>query len=262
MGDAWARVRAAAADRTSGAAEVARTAAEGLAAIPPARTLQAVRFLLAGHPSMAPLWRLGSDVLAAPDPAAGAARFLHRLDHDVAAADALAPELPPWVVTISRSSSVLRALSASRRVRVVACLESLPGGEGRAMARSLREAGKQARVVADEEALRRLPGGAVVVGADAVTPGAVVNKVKTRALAEAARTRGVPCFAVAGETKFVSEPLPLEESLEATPIGLFTAVATPWGLLPPEEAAARARQADLHPDLLPYLAELRRDLRR
>jgi hypothetical protein len=261
VADGWAKVRAAAADRTGGAAEVARTAAEGLAALPARDASRAVRLLLAGHPAMAPLWRLATDVLSAPGPAEGTARFLDRLRRDQEAAGALAPHLPPWVVTVSSSSSVLRALAAARRVRVVACMESLPGGEGRLMALALREAGKEARVVPDEEAVRTLPGRAVVVGADAVTPSAVVNKAGTRALAEAARARDVPCFVVAGETKFVAEPLPAEELLEPTPLDLFTAVATPWGLLSPEEARARARDVPFHPDLLPYLADLRRGSR-
>jgi translation initiation factor 2B subunit (eIF-2B alpha/beta/delta family) len=105
------------------------------------------------------------------------------------------------------------------------------------------------RVVPDEEAIRLLPGAAVVVGCDALSPEAVVNKAGTRALAEAAAARGVPRFVVAGDTKLVPEPVPVEEPFEATPLRLFTAVATPEGLLPPDEARARAREAPLHPGL-------------
>ncbi|MGH2739934.1 MAG: hypothetical protein ACRDH6_05565, partial [Actinomycetota bacterium] len=76
---AWGEVRASAEDRTSGAAEIARRAAEALAALPRNDLEEAVRTLVRGHPSMAPLWRLGSEVLASDDHAHAAGRFAARL---------------------------------------------------------------------------------------------------------------------------------------------------------------------------------------
>lgn len=248
-------MRSAANDRRAGSAQVARAAAEAFLALPESETGRAIDVLLAGHPSMASLWRLATDVLAAETPAGGAEAFLNRLGEDDAAATVAARALPPWVLTISYSSSVLAALSQAR-LRLVACMESLPGGEGARMAEAVSEWAR-ARVVPDEEALRQVPGGAVVVGCDALTPDAVVNKVKTRAIAEAARLKEVPCYAVAGATKLVSVALPVDGPFEATPLELFTAIAAPEGLLAPAEAAAAARGSDLHPDLLPALARLR-----
>jgi len=137
----------------------------------------------------------------------------------------------------------------------------MPGGEGARMAEAV-SAFANARVVPDPEALAQVPGGVVAVGCDALTPAAVLSKTKTRALAEAARERGVPCYAVAGWSKFVSDPLPVDDPFEPTPLELFTAIATPEGLLAPNDAARRARTATLHADLEPVLSRLLGDRRR
>lgn len=210
--------------------------------------------LLAGHPSMAPLWRLATDVLSAADPAAGAARFLARLEADGAAWQGLAPVLRSPVLTISWSSSVLAAVRALRPAEVV-CMASEPGGEGHRTARALA-AWTRAWVIDDQEAIA-IPAATVLTGADAVDPSGLTNKVGTRALAEGAMTRGVPCYAVAGETKFVSRPVPLGSGpFERAPLDLFTAVAAPNGLLGPEAASKLAAQAEIHRELLPLLAAL------
>jgi hypothetical protein len=67
---------------------------------------------------------------------------------------------------------------------------------------------------------------------------------------------------VAGWSKFVAEPLPVEGPFEPTPLELFTAVATPEGLLPSDEARRRAGSATLHDDLRPVLARLLGERRR
>jgi translation initiation factor 2B subunit (eIF-2B alpha/beta/delta family) len=135
-------------------------------------------------------------------------------------------------------------------------MQSLPGGEGVRFARSL-SAWTLATSVPDELALREVPADAVVCGADAVTPDGLVNKVKTAALAEAARDKGVPVYAVAGDTKLLNREPPLTGPFETVPLELFTAVATPDGLLSPAEAAGRARDARLAPELLPLFQALR-----
>jgi hypothetical protein len=252
-GSPWQQIRAAATDRASGAAEIAHRAAEALAGISPMGLMEAIESLLSGHPSMAPLWRLATEVLTW-GPAEGSARFLDRLEEDRVASESLAHVLPDSVVTISYSSTVAEAIRIRRPARVL-CLRSEPGGEGERMAITLGSL-TRAEVVEDDEGMRGLPSGAVVTGADAVTPEAVVNKVGTRALAEAAARGGVPCYAVAGETKFVATGLPVEELLEATPLGRFTAVATPWGLLSPADVSRRAGSAGLHHALNPLLERL------
>ena len=252
MADAWADVARAARDRTSGAASIAGRAAEALVRLDPGRARDAVRLLVSGHPEMAPLWRLGTDVLAAADPGTGARRFLQRLEEDPEAARALAPMLPAWLLTISASSSVLAAVRLAR-VRLLSCMRSDPGGEGERMAAEAAAGTTRTRLLDDDEAIRLVPAAAVVVGADAVTPAGLVNKVKTRALAEAAGGRGIPVYAVAGETKFLGLDLPTEPPFERVPLHLFTAIATPAGLLPPDEALRAAASAVPHPELAELL---------
>jgi translation initiation factor eIF-2B subunit delta len=205
---------------------------------------------------MAPLWRLASDVLSDPDgdPAGAVERFLARLRADEAVPFAVARTLPDAVLTISWSSTVVNAIRLRRPADVI-CMRSDPGGEGARTASAL-SGWTSAVVLEDEDALERVPAAAVLVGADAVTPDGLVNKVKTRALAEAARARNVPAYAAVGQAKFVAVPLPLEASLEATPIELFTSVATPAGMLRPQEAAEAARLAPLSERLLPLLDDL------
>jgi hypothetical protein len=116
----------------------------------------------------------------------------------------------------------------------------------------------RAEVVGDADAIERLPRvDSVVVGADAVTPGNVVNKAGTRALATAARAAGVPCIVLAGELKFLGAEVPVVPPFERTPLSLAGAVA--WGgrLLGPPEASAAARAQRLDPGLSALLATLR-----
>lgn len=254
MQDPWAILLAAASDRRSGAAQIARSAAAALRALPGERVFEAVTILLSGHPSMAPMWRLASEALTASDPREGVRSFLHDLELDARASEVVAAILPESVLTISLSSSVARAIERRRPARTI-CMRSDPGGEGRGMAESISE-WTRAEVLEDDRALSELPASAVVTGVDALTPESVVNKVKTRLLAEAAQRRGVPCYAVAGRTKLVDRPLPVVGPFEAVPLGLFTRVALPQGLVSPEEAAEAALAARVHPDLLPILAQL------
>jgi hypothetical protein len=221
--------------------------------VPASQVLEAIEVLLSGHPSMAPLWRLGSDVLE-DGPAPGATKFLGRLEADARASAVLAGALPDSILTISFSSTVIDAIRL-RRPALLVCMRSEPGGEGRRTAQAMA-AWTRSEVIEDEEALHRLPAAAVLTGADAITPDAVVNKVKTRALVEAAAAREIPRYAVAGETKFVAASLPVGGSFESAPLELFTAVATPTGLLSPSPTRQHARQSTLHPDLAPILARL------
>jgi translation initiation factor 2B subunit (eIF-2B alpha/beta/delta family) len=115
-----------------------------------------------------------------------------------------------------------------------------------------------AQVMEDEIAIELIPAEAVVVGADAVTPSALINKVRTRALVQSARLKDVPCYAVAGESKFVAAELPLETRFEAVPLELFTGIDSPAGLLSPAEAAENASSARLHPELERLVAQLSR----
>jgi len=118
-------------------------------------------------------------------------------------------EIPPRasVLTISRSSTIRRALAAlspRSRPSAVRVLESRPGGEGRAMARELRQDGLNAAWVPDERAAEAVRlSDLVLLGADAVEPGGgLIHKVGTRRLAVLAKRHGVPVVVVAGRSKW------------------------------------------------------------
>ena len=128
-------------------------------------------------------------------------------------------------------------------------MTSEPGGEGQRMVDALSPA-LNATVIDDDRAIEKVPADVVVVGADAVSPSSLLNKTKTREIAEAARDHEVPCFAVAGETKFVPVDLPSDEPFQRAGLDLFTGIATPMGLLTPTEATAHAEKVELHEALI------------
>ena len=227
-----------------------------MAEVPPGRLLEAAGLVLRGHPSMAPLWRLASATLDSGDGARGAETFLRELTEDAVPPAALAEVLPDTVLTISYSSSVARAIELRRPSRTI-CMRSEPGHEGTRLA-ALIAPWTRVQVMDDDRALLDVPADAALTGADAVTPEAVINKVKSRSLAEAAGRKGIPCYAVAGRTKLVDRPLSVGGPFEAVPLDLFTGIALPYGLLSPAEASAWARRSRLHPALSPLLEGIAR----
>jgi translation initiation factor 2B subunit (eIF-2B alpha/beta/delta family) len=247
MDDLWATVRALAGDRDSGAAEIAERAARILSGLTRRELPDALEELLRGHPSMGPLWRLATQMLVDRDSAAGAERFLAQLSADRDATPGLEELLPDQLLTLSYSSTVVAAIR-QRRPSVVRCMTSTPGGEGERMAQAVSE-WTQAELIEDDQAIRAIPAQAVVIGADAITPTVVLNKVRTRDLAEAAMSAGIPCYVVAGHMKFVAEELPIEPLLESAALDAFTAFATPSGVVEAPAARSVALRSQLHPAL-------------
>lgn len=120
------------------------------------------------------------------------------------------------VLTLSRSETVLAALSSARPSPTVFVAVSQPGGEGVAAAEQLAAAGLPVTLVSDAgvaEAVMSQRVEILLLGADRVLPsGAVVNKIGTRPAALLARERGIPVYALAAADK-VSEQE--EANLEA-----------------------------------------------
>jgi translation initiation factor 2B subunit (eIF-2B alpha/beta/delta family) len=257
--NAWDQIRRAASDRRSGSVEIALRAAEGLGGLDARRdVLRAARALLRAHPAMAILWRLLAETLDAPEPGRAAQRFADRLRAETeAAADGVR-----WVVTRranvvfthSASSSVVLALRrVSKRVERVICSASLPGGEGRAVARRLERDGFAVEVVPDAAIAQACARADVaLVGADAVTEKAAVNKVGTRLVALAARDAGIGCYALASTAKMLPEKVwarvhaPL---YEATPLSLLDAVVTERGALRPGAVRHAVGRVRIPPEL-------------
>jgi translation initiation factor 2B subunit (eIF-2B alpha/beta/delta family) len=257
----WAEIRRAASDRVSGAAEIALRAAEALAALPRSDLEGAVSALARGHPSMAPLWRLGTEALGAPDHAGAARTFAQRLaaERDRVASRAagllFGPTGPGTVVVHSYSGTVVAAVAAAGATAL--CARSEPGGEGQLTASRLADRGVEAIVVDDDEAAERVAGAdALVTGADAVGPGGVVNKAGTARLARAASSGGRPAIVVAGSSKLIAADLPAPHPFERVPLAAFSAIVTEEAVLDPTEADRRVRDFSLDPALAELLATM------
>ncbi|KAF8071226.1 SAD2 [Scenedesmus sp. PABB004] len=97
--------------------------------------------------------------------------------------------------------------AAPRGVSVVVC-EARPLCEGVSMARRLAAAGLAVTLITDAQAGAFMDEvDLVLLGADGVTPGGVVNKVGSRLLALAAKASGVPVVAVTDSLKISPGPV-------------------------------------------------------
>lgn len=179
--------------------------------------------ILAAQPSMAPLLNLANQALQAcpaclPAPVARqrlrrtltALRRQARSSTAALCRQALAV-LPPQatVLTYSNSATVVAALCyahARGHVRRVLLSESRPAYDGRQQAAALLAHGMAVEYGVDMALFDRIPEAQVIlVGADAVLPQGLINKLGTHALAQVARLHNVPCFSLCTATKFLPD---------------------------------------------------------
>jgi translation initiation factor eIF-2B subunit delta len=202
---------------------------------------------------MASLWRLCAAALEGPDEALAYAEQLGSAT--TAAADAIRwiiTKRNTVVLTHSASGSVVRALERVRgKIAHVMCTASIPGGEGRALARRLETVGFETSVVPDAAIARACEEAMVaLVGADAITDEGVINKVGTAVVALGAREAGIGCYAIAATGKLVPSEFwrpDAAPAYESTPLELFDAVVTERGAKRPgyvRRAAARIELPD------------------
>jgi translation initiation factor eIF-2B subunit delta len=219
------------ADNTSGAAELARTAAlavlewtDQTASMPPhawkKELLAIAPGLYMAQPAMAPLFNLINDILLAVESTAfqeapqacvrGAVQtFLEQLTRMNAAMTMATLRLLPRdarILTFSYSSSVLAVLReahARQRLSAVLCTESRPLLEGQRLSRDLARAGIAVELGVDA-AMSTFTERAdmALVGADSITVHGVINKLGTTSLALACRHMGTPCYVVADRHKW------------------------------------------------------------
>lgn len=209
-------------DNLSGASEILDRAIallmEVQGAAGPVRAV--ARALCEAQPSMAGIWNAGLHAVAGRENPAifttfaarvgRAERALIRVGLEFFEAGTNAP-LRLATLSFSRTTAALiTALSETREVRV-ACAEGRPMLEGRRMAAALAAAGVRVTFYTDA-ALGQALGAidALLVGADAITPDAVINKSGTRLLAAAAAHQGVPVYIAASREKFVSQAVSLQ----------------------------------------------------
>lgn len=111
------------------------------------------------------------------------------------------------ILVYSRSSTVEAALLAAahegKRFTVL-CPEARPAMEGRVLARKLAEGGIPVIAFVDAAAFSVFPtADMVMIGADALVPVGLINKVGTSGLVMLASGSGVPVYCVAGRHKML-----------------------------------------------------------
>ena len=267
-------------DNRSGAAQLAGKGAQLLLGVLKGGKVGEIRTmgkaLLDAQPSMAPMVNLVNQLFAAIDVLedqqaikekgiAAVQGFLHNLSAGPEKIKENALSLlegKTKVMTHSYSSTCLGVLGHTKDIEVI-CPESRPLLEGVRTAQELGERGIRTRIVVDSAAPSLMGEcDCVIVGADAVTPQGVVNKIGTYALALAAREHSVSVYVLAGTEKFlpaflaqalrIEEKDPEEVTQEAiphsrvenryfdyTPLDLITAVVTQDGVIAGEEVQKR-----------------------
>ncbi|MGB2715583.1 MAG: hypothetical protein WBC51_15480 [Vicinamibacterales bacterium] len=275
MDDLTPLISGIASDRESGASEILSRALDVLRQAmsrPAGDRLRIARALCRAQPGMAPVWNAALAAVTDEGQPARFERFVQRVQRAPAALTRVATEWfseldpsprarksgPLSLVTLSSSASVRQALEALVKVRPlrVACAEGRPALEGRHMASALAKAGAEVTLFSDAAIAEGLSDrDAVIVGADAVAPEWLINKVGTRMLAAAAALVGVPVYVAASRDKFCAPGLaryilPRDGSpaeiwdtapsaisvrnpyLERVPLDLVTALITDGGMMP------------------------------
>jgi translation initiation factor eIF-2B subunit delta len=277
-------------DNRSGAAQLAQKGARLLLAVLTEGTIEEVRALgkalVDAQPSMAPMVnlvnRLFEAIDAREDPRAirekGVAAVQGFLDNLITGPERITAHALPLlkgkrrVMTLSYSSTIMEVLGQAQGLEVI-CPESRPLLEGLRTARELGAQGVRVWIVVDSAAPSLMSEcDAVIVGADAIAPDGVVNKIGTYALALAARERKVPFYVLAGTEKFLPSPFsqvlrieekdPKEVTQEAipnsvvenryfdiTPLDLITGVATQEGVITGKEVHKRLKEMKVSTEL-------------
>ena len=196
-------------DRLSGAAEVAGQAVAILARSFQLRQVdEAALALCRAQPSMAPVWNAAIHAVAANGNAEAFAAYADRVRRAPASVTRFATALfadsgvrPLQILTLSASGSVVRVIETLAQTRPVSvtCSESRPALEGRQLTTHLAALGIPVVHYADAALALGLEGAdAVLVGADAVGPDALINKIGTLMIGAAAAMKGVPVYVIAG----------------------------------------------------------------
>ncbi|HEX5109710.1 MAG TPA: hypothetical protein VFV95_14765 [Vicinamibacterales bacterium] len=233
-------------DRLSGAAEVAGQAVAILARSFQLRQVdEAALALCRAQPSMAPVWNAAIHAVAANGNAEAFAAYADRVRRAPASVTRFATALfadsgvrPLQILTLSASGSVVRVIETLAQTRPVSvtCSESRPALEGRQLTTHLAALGIPVVHYADAALALGLEGAdAVLVGADAVGPDALINKIGTLMIGAAAAMKGVPVYVIATRDKFAMPAVwphlsvregPPEDIWDAAPSG--TAVRNPY----------------------------------
>ena len=219
-------------DRTSGATTLGESAIDIVEAFISTQRLQEsrefaaaleklVREILEAQPSMAIMLNLAQCVLEACVDDASFSGMKQRVQQALSefrralrlSMEALCRQaieiLPPHatVLTYSNSTTVTAVLHHARaegHLDRVMLSEARPAYDGRPLACSLAKIGVEIDYSTDMGLFAKLrEADLVVLGADAVFPMYFLNKIGTYALAELAKVRNIPCFALCAANKFL-----------------------------------------------------------
>ena len=186
---------------------------------------------------MAPMWTLARRIENAGDVAAECRRFIEESETaEAKIAEAARELIEPGMTVMTHSSSGAVEAALARWAQRVIATESAPAFEGRAMAERLRARGVKVMVVGDDA---DVSGDLLVVGADAISPRGVVNKIGTRRLVGSGR---VPAWCLASWHKVTPEPLEVAALFDETPLDWFSGYLSERGpLRSPERIFHRPR---------------------
>jgi len=181
------------------------------------------------------------------------------------------------VLTYSNSATVIAALRYAHdrgRVRRVLLSESRPAYDGRPQTLALLEYGMEVEYGIDMVLFERLlEADMVVVGADAVFPDYLVNKLGTHALAQLAHLQGIPCFSLCAANKFLPTAATALLSIvnhpghevwpdapnglaihnryfDTTPLALLSGIVSDQGVYTPSALGLLLQRRELSPMLL------------
>lgn len=215
-----------AADRSSGAAELAQRASVVLqqwarrhSRISRDELLAVARALLFAQPAMAPLLRLANEVALAAEDSVPSRYLARALKHFSSAMRAGPPRIARHfrsalrggdkkiITTYSYSSTVLQAILAARaRIWQVICSEGCPGLEGRKTVEQILRRGKGIGACLTTDAALHMftaHSHALVVGADSLEEAGFTNKAGTGALVAYALQVGPPVWVLADTSKLL-----------------------------------------------------------
>lgn len=273
---AWRRLAGLAADQVSSSTTVAvRTAMElrslGEAARsahvedPSLPVREGIEVVMRAHPTAAPIANLRNLIYGAPD----LALLLKTLDAEIDRLGQVPLKLAEQgsalirvgdsVLVHSLSSSVRAVLDLARQSVEfsVTCTVEEVSGEGRQMAAELADAGYSIEMLSVDHAAAYVAGvDLIMVGADAIGPGRVINKKGTGRIAEAGLDADVPRYVIAATDKILAEELFVNAAsmaeamdMDLVPLSWFSAVISETGPLTPGDVSRLATERQVSPEL-------------
>ncbi len=226
---------------------------------------EGIDVVLQAHPTAAPIANLRNLIYDAPD----LPLLLKTLDAEIERLGQVPARLAEHgaaliqdgesVLVHSLSSSVRAVLDRARQTRSfsVTCTVEEVSGEGRQMAAELAGAGYSIEMLSVNHAATYVAGvDLILVGADAIGPGRVINKEGTSRIARAGLDADVPRYVIAATDKILAEELFVTAAgrakamdMDLVPLSWFTAVISEQGPLTPGDVSRLATERRVAPEL-------------